>query len=207
MRLFLDHLSFIPGKDRERPYQLELVIRTKQSIIISFEFEMAFLKWNEFPPDPNHGFYIPSAVVSTLLPSKSKSNYILQSLHSFSLNQRFDRIDFSWREIFCFVFSLSKSSDGFVRVYSEALLVNLPTPDFSMPFNVICLGCTAVALAFGGLHNLTTKAFQYGPKRPKVAFRQRLDDLRIRLMASRHALAQRLFRRTPQNQQQREHAD
>lgn len=96
-------------------------------------------------------------------------------------------------------FSLSKSSDGFIRVYSESLLVNLPTPDFSMPFNVICLGCTAVALAFGGLHNLTTKAFQYGPKRPKLTLRQRIDDLRIRVMA--------LIRRTPPNVQQREHAD
>jgi hypothetical protein len=83
----LDHISYIPGKDRERPYQLELVIKTKQSIAISFEFEMAFLKWNEFPPDPNHGFYIPSAVISTLLPSNIKSNYILRSLNSFSLNQ------------------------------------------------------------------------------------------------------------------------
>lgn len=86
--LFVDHLSFIPGKDRERPYQLELVIRTKKSILISFDFEMAFLKWNEFPPDPNHGFYIPSAVLSMVLPSKAKANHLLQSLNSFSLNQR-----------------------------------------------------------------------------------------------------------------------
>jgi hypothetical protein len=73
-----------------------------------------------------------------------------------------------------------------------------------MPFNVICLGCTAVALAFGGLHNLTTKDFNYGEKRPKVAFRQHLEDLRFRLMAARHALAQRVFRKRPQ---QREHTD
>ncbi len=92
-----------------------------------------------------------------------------------------------------FFFSLSSSSDGFVRHYSESLLVNLPTPDFSMPFNVICLGCTAVALAFGGLHNLTTKEFQYGEKRPKVTFRQRLDDLRTRVIAARYALSQRVF--------------
>ncbi|UJR10819.1 hypothetical protein I4U23_015006 [Adineta vaga] len=172
-----DHISYVPGKDRERSYQLELIVKTKQSIVISFEFEMAFLKWNEFPPDPNHGFYIPSAVISTILPSKS--NYILRSLNSFSLNQ-----------------SLS-SSDGFVRLYSESLLVNLPTPDFSMPFNVICLGCTAVALAFGGLHNLTTKEFAFGPKRSQTSFRQRLQDLKVRLMASRHALTQRLFKKTP----------
>lgn len=93
-------------------------------------------------------------------------------------------------------------SDGFIRVYSESLLVNLPTPDFSMPFNVICLGCTAVALAFGGLHNLTTKDFCYSEKRPKTPLRQRLDDLRFRLQAAKHALAQRLFNRQP-----REHAD
>jgi hypothetical protein len=36
--------------------------------------------------------------------------------------------------------------------------VNLPTPDFSMPYNVICLACTVVALAFGPLHNITTKS-------------------------------------------------
>ncbi|CAF3904433.1 unnamed protein product [Rotaria sp. Silwood2] len=103
---------------------------------------MAFLKWNEFPSDLSHGFYIPSAVISTFLPSTTKSNYILRSLNSFSLNQ-----------------SLSLSFDDFVRFYSESLLANRPTPDFSMPFNVICLGCTAVAVAFGNLHNLTTKEF------------------------------------------------
>ena len=27
-----------------------------------------------------------------------------------------------------------------VALYSETLLVTLPTPDFSMPYNVICLG-------------------------------------------------------------------
>jgi len=73
-----------------------------------------------------------------------------------------------------------------------------------MPFNVICLGCTAVALAFGGLHNLTTKDFKFGEKRPKVLFRQRLEDLRFRVMAARHALAQRVFRR---GTIQREHAE
>lgn len=46
---------------------------------------------------------------------------------------------------------------NFFRIYGEALLVNLPTPDFSMPYNVICLVCTVVALAFGPIHNLTTR--------------------------------------------------
>ena len=44
-----------------------------------------------------------------------------------------------------------------LRVYAEPLLVQLPTPDFSMMFNVICFVSTVVAIAFGSLHNLTTK--------------------------------------------------
>ncbi len=76
-----------------------------------------------------------------------------------------------------------------------------------MPFNVICLGCTAVALAFGGLHNLTTKKYRFSEKRPAVVFRQHLEDLRFFLRAVRHALAQRIFRKRPRQQEQREHAD
>ena len=48
-----------------------------------------------------------------------------------------------------------------VQLYTESLLVNLPTPDFSMPYNVICLTCTVVALAFGPLHNITTKVGRF----------------------------------------------
>jgi len=47
----------------------------------------------------------------------------------------------------------------FVRLHTEPLLVTLPTPDFSMPYNVICLACTVLAIAFGSIHNLTTRRF------------------------------------------------
>ena len=55
---------------------------------------------------------------------------------------------------------MSDDSDKFfLRLHTESLLVSLPTPDFSMPYNVICLACTVVAIAFGSLHNLTTRSF------------------------------------------------
>ena len=57
-------------------------------------------------------------------------------------------------------FRLSDNSTStFIRLHSETLLVTLPTPDFSMPYNVICLACTVVAIAFGSIHNLTTRRF------------------------------------------------
>ena len=63
-----------------------------------------------------------------------------------------------------FIFSFSTKSDGekdvFIRIHTEALLISLPTPDFSMPYNVICLACTVVAIAFGSFHNLATRRFE-----------------------------------------------
>lgn len=68
---------------------------------------------------------------------------------------------------------LSYKVNTFKRLYTEVLLVYLPTPDFSMPYNVICLACTVVALAFGPLHNCTTKKLVVEDSRNK---KQSLKD-------------------------------
>ena len=51
------------------------------------------------------------------------------------------------------------SDDAVVRLYSENVLISLPTPDFSMPYNVITMTCTLFALFFGSLFNLLTRKF------------------------------------------------
>lgn len=51
-------------------------------------------------------------------------------------------------------------SEGIHRIYTETIQVTIPVPDFSMPYNVICLACTVIAIAFGSLHNLTTRIYQ-----------------------------------------------
>ena len=43
------------------------------------------------------------------------------------------------------------------RMYTPTLLVDLPTPDFSMPYNVIILSCTLMTLIFGSIFNLLTR--------------------------------------------------
>ncbi|XP_045191639.2 GPI transamidase component PIG-T-like [Mercenaria mercenaria] len=134
---------FIPGKDRSRPSQLELVFRLRPLSVtkITMEFERAFLKWTEYPPDANHGFYVNSAVISTVLPSGQQYTAVPQNASTFRESLK------------------DESSQFFLRIHTESLLVSLPTPDFSMPYNVICLACTVVAIAFGSLHNLTTRRF------------------------------------------------
>jgi hypothetical protein len=42
---------------------------------------------------------------------------------------------------------------------TPSLLLSLPTPDFSMPYNVIILSSTVIALAFGSVFNLLARRF------------------------------------------------
>jgi len=45
------------------------------------------------------------------------------------------------------------------RIYTPILLVDVATPDFSMPYNVIILSCTLMTLIFGSVFNLLTRKF------------------------------------------------
>lgn len=136
---------FMQAKDRQRPYTTELLLSLPPSskFTLSIQFLRAFLKWNEYPPDASHGFYVNSAVLTTVLS---------QCLNcSFPPSMMRDKIT-------------NHESNLPLRVHTEALLVLLPTPDFSMPYNVICFVSTVIAIGFGSLFNLTTKTLK-----PEVA--------------------------------------
>ncbi|CAL8074745.1 unnamed protein product [Orchesella dallaii] len=122
-----DIFHYTPGQDRKLMHKLELdvSIPPKSTITAKFMVEKGHLKWDEYPPDANHGFYLPAARFEVNVTNEDGS---------------------------------SKSNTH--KYYSRILLINLSTPDFSMPYNVICLTCTVVALAFGPIHNITTKRLQ-----------------------------------------------
>lgn len=46
-----------------------------------------------------------------------------------------------------------------IYIRTTSLLLPLPTPDFSMPYNVIILTSTVIALAFGNIFNLLVRRF------------------------------------------------
>ena len=64
-----ENLNYVPGRDHQQPYFLELALTLPPNTVtrLSFEFERALLKWTEYPPDANHGFYVNSAVITTPL--------------------------------------------------------------------------------------------------------------------------------------------
>lgn len=63
---------------------------------------------------------------------------------------------------------------------TTALLLNLPTPDFSMPYNVIIFTSTAIALAFGGMFNLLVRRFVAADEGPEVTLTRLKNRLKER---------------------------
>ncbi|XP_072950603.1 uncharacterized protein [Typha angustifolia] len=127
-----------PSEDKLQPGTLEMMLRfpcRMDSATLTLDFDKGFLHIDEYPPDANQGFDIPSALVSFPDFQSSRSypddDFVNQSslLHNFQ-------------------------ERNLVQSYTEVLLVPLTTPDFSMPYNVITFTCTVLALYFGSLLNV-----------------------------------------------------
>lgn len=118
-------MYYRPAVDRQRGTQLELVmsIPPASTMMLTYDFDKAILRYTEYPPDANRGFNVAPAVIRVLNQTKPDG----------------------------------APKDVYVRTTS--LLLPLPTPDFSMPYNVIILTSTVMALAFGSIFNLLVRRF------------------------------------------------
>ncbi|KAJ3021574.1 hypothetical protein HKX48_008241 [Thoreauomyces humboldtii] len=126
----VEKMYFQPAIDRGRPavLELEMLLPANSTTTLHIDYDKAFIKYTEHPPDANRGFDIGSAVVTLLSPSATL---------------------------------VDGTRNGEVRrLFTETLLVSLPTPDFSMPYNVITLTCTLMALFFGSVFNMLTRRYE-----------------------------------------------
>ncbi|KAF9921164.1 hypothetical protein FBU30_008850 [Linnemannia zychae] len=159
-------MFYQPAVDRSRPAVLELAMRLPANSLIKFtvSFDKVFLKYTEHRPDANRGFDVGYAVITAQLPPgqgqigyggldhlriyERRESSLIQSSHN---NQEKDH----------------QVMDK-VRIYTDTLLVSLPTPDFSMPYNVITMTCTVISLFFGSIFNLLMRSFEVvKPMSPK----------------------------------------
>lgn len=60
---------------------------------------------------------------------------------------------------------------------TTTMLLNLPVPDFSMPYNVIIFTSTAIALAFGGMYNILVRRLVGADEAPSPLARAKLGKL------------------------------
>ncbi|CAI8605671.1 unnamed protein product [Vicia faba] len=136
-KYFVERMSVSPSEDKVSTGMMELVLRFPceiKSAILNVEFDKGFLHIDEYPPDANQGFDIPSAIIS---------------FPDFHAGLQFFDDSISKSPMMS---KLQKKSP--VLSYTEVLLVPLTTPDFSMPYNVITITCTVFALYFGSLLNV-----------------------------------------------------
>lgn len=64
-----------------------------------------------------------------------------------------------------------------MQVYSDGLMVQVATPDFSMPYNVICLSSTVLAVFFGAIFNTLVKS----PPRANQATQARPSNSKLHI--------------------------
>ncbi|KAJ8523991.1 hypothetical protein ON010_g17128 [Phytophthora cinnamomi] len=118
--------NFVPAELRGRPNQLRLeaFLPANTTLVFSLQMEKAFLRLSEHPPDANRGFDIASGVATFNVQVGAQEALICGKPPTFT-----------------------------TTLFTEPLLVPLPTPDFSMPYNVITMTSTVVAFFVGTMLN------------------------------------------------------
>lgn len=143
----LSNLTYTPPVPHDRPALLQAILTLPPltTVHLHANVRKSFLRYTEHPPDAQRGWDLPPAVFVPLTPLDESSS----PLHPSEAND----IQAHARK------TREKSWDGVRRLYTPVLLVELATPDFSMPYNVIIMSCTLIALIFGSIFNLLTRKF------------------------------------------------
>lgn len=142
----IDEVYYRPALDRARGTQLELRMRVPpaSTVFLTYDFEKSILRYTEYPPDANRGFDVAAAVITILDDGKSQTSGA----------------------------SISNAKFTSSNLRTTTLLLSLPTPDFSMPYNVIIFTSTAIALAFGGMFNILVRRFVAADEGPELSLKR-----------------------------------
>ncbi|RKP21285.1 Gpi16 subunit, GPI transamidase component [Rozella allomycis CSF55] len=140
LQAYIDEYFYTPAKDRERPatIQMKLDLAPESVTEISYDYTKASLKYTEYPPDPNRGFDLNPGIA---LFEHEIGESLFWNSDQPLWNQRFS------------------------KYVTNTLVLILPLPDFSMPFNVITFTSTLVALFFGSLFNIYTREWRVKKKK------------------------------------------
>eukprot|EP00041_Stephanoeca_diplocostata_P026217 m.701203 g.701203 ORF g.701203 m.701203 type:complete len:613 (-) comp22911_c0_seq2:1057-2895(-) len=126
--------AYTPARDQQRAGAWEHVvcIPPATSVVLEFAFSAGFLQLSEYPPDPHRGAAVPALVLTA------------RTLENEDVRSGTEK-------------NMSLRSDNVLSLRSTHLSILLPTPDFSMPFNVIALTSTALALTMGTFIQYSTR--------------------------------------------------
>ena len=117
---------------RPSTFQFSLSLPPNSTVQVAVSVANSFLRYTEHPPDAQRGWDLPPAV---LVPFGANGGENLSFTRDHPLTARNH------------------------RMYTPPLLVDVATPDFSMPYNVIIFSCSLIAFIFGCIFNLLTRKF------------------------------------------------
>lgn len=160
----------LSGDETPTLIEFSLILPANSETQISYDFQRAFLRWTEFKPDANKGVLLGSTIIG--VPVRSTLDHLVMPLcKTYGYTRPLGRLanDNSTVE----TLHLVEIDDEMLWIYARPLLVILPTPDFSMPYNVLCLVCTVLVMAFGPIHNMTTRKPVIKWKKKKLAHEKR----------------------------------
>ncbi|KAH6618296.1 GPI transamidase component PIG-T [Chaetomium sp. MPI-SDFR-AT-0129] len=149
----IEQVYYRPALDRARGTQLEVRMRVPpaSTVFLTYDFEKSILRYTEYPPDANRGFDVAAAVITILEPTTQEQE------------------------------ANGKELAAAYTLRTTSLLCSLPTPDFSMPYNVIIFTSTAIALAFGGMFNILVRRFVAADEGPEAGLKVLIAKLKARV--------------------------
>ncbi|KAK4118807.1 Gpi16 subunit, GPI transamidase component [Parathielavia appendiculata] len=160
----IQQVYYRPAVDRARGTQLEVRMRVPpaSTVFLTYDFEKSILRYTEYPPDANRGFDVAAAVITVINPLQRSNTEEGEDGTAAG----------------------GSGSSGRVAAYTlrtTSLLCSLPTPDFSMPYNVIIFTSTAIALAFGGVFNILVRRFVAADEGPEAGLAIVLERVKGKL--------------------------
>lgn len=122
---------------------LFLTLPAKSTLVLQIPFSKLTLKYTEHRPDAERGMEIPSGVLTFLDLNGEESAEPDSTGRPAELGKAQPR----------------RSSRR--HIYTSRLLLDVPTPDFSMPYNVIIMSSTVMAIFFGMMHGALTRRWGF----------------------------------------------
>lgn len=152
-------MSYTPPVPHARPALLQALVTVppNSTVQLSMEVVKPFLRYTEHPPDAQRGWDLPPAV---FIPLSTGSGFPAETVTGNATGAGAGGAKLEPD-------SQQPQLQGRPRrIYTPVLLVDLATPDFSMPYNVIIMSCTLIALIFGSVFNLLARKFVIVSLRP-----------------------------------------
>lgn len=147
-----------------------LSVPPRCALHLSMEYDLAFLPVEAYPADPARGFDLPPATwwATGLDPAHLHAQYTTPLLVSLAVP----------------ALPQPRCDAGATSCAVLALQVDVPTPDFTMPYNVITLTSSIATFFIGSMFNLLARKRRLGPAvQPEGASGTRCGCAAIRVLA------------------------